>query len=201
MEWMNELSCPFCGCKNISSGEVMTSEENGSTYTQSECQECGALGPRAYLEDGEVDYGDTKAITAWNRRDGVNALLLDLQSIAHDNEYALGDRLQRISCRVSSVVNGSDVDVYTPHLSRIVEQEFDQKDALAVLERGKKSESIKDYAAMFEHVATAEFSHHRMKAVLLSEKVGYTLRNEQKLFAFRGNDEQLAYLLGNQEQR
>ncbi len=59
--------CPFCGATEISDGEVLT-EHDGTTYTQSECQGCGALGPRGHLLPGEVDYGDAKAIEAWNRR-------------------------------------------------------------------------------------------------------------------------------------
>lgn len=59
--------CPFCGSTDISDGEVMT-EHGGAMFTQSECQGCGALGPRAKLANDEPDYGDEKAIAAWNTR-------------------------------------------------------------------------------------------------------------------------------------
>jgi Lar family restriction alleviation protein len=66
---MNETNaCPFCGSHDISDGEVLTANPNGTTTTQSSCNECGALGPEAGLQVGEVDYGSTKAIEAWNRR-------------------------------------------------------------------------------------------------------------------------------------
>jgi hypothetical protein len=62
------LPCPFCGSEDISDGEALTSDPDGVTYTQSECQNCGALGPKGFLEPGEVDYGDAKARAAWSRR-------------------------------------------------------------------------------------------------------------------------------------
>ena len=62
-----QLPCPFCDSSNISAGEVLT-EINANDYAQSECQGCGALGPRAWLAPDEVDYGDVRAIAAWNRR-------------------------------------------------------------------------------------------------------------------------------------
>lgn len=63
-----QACCPFCGSDDISAGEVLTSNDCGGHSTQSECQSCGALGPRAFLSEGEADYGDVKAIAAWNRR-------------------------------------------------------------------------------------------------------------------------------------
>lgn len=59
------LLCPFCGSNDISDGEVLM-EVNGKTFAQSECQGCGALGPRG--ETDGPDYGDERAIAAWNRR-------------------------------------------------------------------------------------------------------------------------------------
>lgn len=65
-----QLPCPFCGSSNISAGEVSTDYAggHGAQCTQSRCDDCGALGPEADLTNGEVDYGDVKAIAAWNRR-------------------------------------------------------------------------------------------------------------------------------------
>lgn len=70
------LPCPFCGSVNTLDGEIL-SERNGNNYSQSVCEDCGACGPEARLKEGEVDYGDTKAIAAWNgrasRADAVSA--------------------------------------------------------------------------------------------------------------------------------
>lgn len=66
-------ACPFCGSTDISDGEIGSHEIVGNQilqYSQSECQECFAVGPRAILLPDEVDYGDIKAIEAWNRRAG-----------------------------------------------------------------------------------------------------------------------------------
>jgi Lar family restriction alleviation protein len=60
--------CPFCGSRNISDGEVSTTDIAGETVVQSMCEDCGACGPGAALDAGEIDYGDVKAIAAWNRR-------------------------------------------------------------------------------------------------------------------------------------
>lgn len=60
--------CPFCGSKDISDGEVLTEYPNGMQTKQSMCNSCKALGPEGALADGEIDYGDVKAIAAWNRR-------------------------------------------------------------------------------------------------------------------------------------
>lgn len=63
------LECPFCGSNEISDGEILTGDpSSGLAHTQSECQSCGAIGPRANLDAGEVDYGCVKAIAAWNHR-------------------------------------------------------------------------------------------------------------------------------------
>lgn len=59
------LPCPFCGSSLVSDGEVL-SEVDGKTFTQSECQACRSLGPMA--ETDGPDYGDVRAIAAWNRR-------------------------------------------------------------------------------------------------------------------------------------
>lgn len=64
-------ACPFCGSTNISSGEVLTSSgvKGGvNAVTQSQCMECGAVGPEAELAEGDADYGCVKSIAAWNRR-------------------------------------------------------------------------------------------------------------------------------------
>jgi Lar family restriction alleviation protein len=76
------LACPFCGSREISDGEVLTGD-GGKTYTQSECQNCGALGPRGYLENGEADLGDLKAIAAWNRRAAIPAAPVQQTDVAH----------------------------------------------------------------------------------------------------------------------
>ncbi|MBB3004433.1 Lar family restriction alleviation protein [Paraburkholderia tropica] len=84
----NQLKpCPFCGSRNISEGEVLSTNPNGAASTQSMCRECGALGPEAHLRDGEVDFGDEKATTAWNTRaalpsDSAGAPLTDVQRAA-----------------------------------------------------------------------------------------------------------------------
>lgn len=62
-------ACPFCGSHNISDGESLSSDADGANLcTQSECLDCGAVGPKAPLLPNEVDYGSVKAIAAWNRR-------------------------------------------------------------------------------------------------------------------------------------
>lgn len=62
------LPCPFCGSHDISDGEMLTEESDGTTYTQSECKGCGAIGPKGFLNRDVADYGCVKAIAAWNRR-------------------------------------------------------------------------------------------------------------------------------------
>ncbi|MGV0128894.1 Lar family restriction alleviation protein [Burkholderia gladioli] len=62
------LPCPFCGCTDISEGEVLTDNPDGGASTQSMCRGCGALGPDAHLREGEVDFGSVKSTAAWNRR-------------------------------------------------------------------------------------------------------------------------------------
>lgn len=62
------LPCPFCGGENISAGETLTTDIAGETVTQSVCMDCGAAGSGTALADGEIDYGDLKAIAAWNKR-------------------------------------------------------------------------------------------------------------------------------------
>ncbi|MES3011971.1 MAG: Lar family restriction alleviation protein [Pseudomonadota bacterium] len=62
------LPCPFCGSTNISDGEISTFEPGVGNYSQSECQDCGALGPCGMHDGDEPDYGSVKAIAAWNRR-------------------------------------------------------------------------------------------------------------------------------------
>lgn len=63
------MPCPFCGSQDVSNGEILT-EMDGKTFVQSECQGCGAAGPRAMV-DGP-DYGASKAIAAWNKRPNRN---------------------------------------------------------------------------------------------------------------------------------
>jgi Lar family restriction alleviation protein len=74
-------SCPFCGSTDISEGEVLTEYPNGKTTTQSMCNNCKALGAEATLSQDEIDYGNAKAIVAWNRRvaQPVSAGLTDEQ--------------------------------------------------------------------------------------------------------------------------
>lgn len=62
------LSCPFCKSEDISDGEILTQGLLSVRYVQSECQNCGAIGPKAYLGATEIDYGDDKARNAWNMR-------------------------------------------------------------------------------------------------------------------------------------
>lgn len=63
---MIRQNCPFCGSADISDGEALTEKPDGTRVTQSQCQGCGAFGPEA-ITDGP-DYGDVRAIEAWNRR-------------------------------------------------------------------------------------------------------------------------------------
>ena len=60
--------CPFCGSTDISQGEIAGWRPHIGNYSQSECNSCGAAGPAAPLLDGEVDYLDQKATSAWNKR-------------------------------------------------------------------------------------------------------------------------------------
>jgi hypothetical protein len=63
------LACPFCGSGNVSDGEILSSDaDGGNRATQSECMNCGAVGPKGALAQDEIDYGSVKAIAAWNRR-------------------------------------------------------------------------------------------------------------------------------------
>lgn len=134
-----QLPCPFCGSSNISAGEVSTDYAggHGAQCTQSRCDDCGALGPEADLINGEVDYGDVKAIAAWNRR-ATESLLRTFLDIIHDNGYAIGDRLQSLSTRIQGILGGDALDKYPPRPQRqvereIVEQEFDAEEARAIL--------------------------------------------------------------------
>ena len=56
-------SCPFCGGRNISIGEVLGERTDGSRYTQSECLSCGAEGPKV-----EGWNRPNTAATAWDTR-------------------------------------------------------------------------------------------------------------------------------------
>jgi hypothetical protein len=67
------LACPFCGSKDVSDGEVLTAYPTGKQTKQSMCNSCKALGSEALLDDGEIDYGDVKAIAAWNTRAALAA--------------------------------------------------------------------------------------------------------------------------------
>jgi len=61
--------CPFCGSDNISTGECLTDLGEGRRSSQSQCLNCGALGPDGILEkDDGPDYGSDKARASWNRR-------------------------------------------------------------------------------------------------------------------------------------
>ena len=68
MSDLKQLKCPFCGSNKISAGEVLTTYGAGQTAAQSMCDDCGALGPEARLPEGDADYGDVRAVEAWNRR-------------------------------------------------------------------------------------------------------------------------------------
>lgn len=65
---MSEMTkeCPFCGSADISDGEMLTEKDDKTRVSQSQCRGCGAFGPEA-ITDGP-DYGDVRAIAAWNRR-------------------------------------------------------------------------------------------------------------------------------------
>lgn len=67
------LACPFCGSENISGGEVMLTTYDNETITHTQCMDCGACGPAVVLPEGDNDYGDIKANTAWNRRAAIAA--------------------------------------------------------------------------------------------------------------------------------
>lgn len=60
------LPCPVCGSNNISDGETLTEFKNGVQTVQSQCEDCNVEGPHAILKSGEIDFGDVKAIAAWN---------------------------------------------------------------------------------------------------------------------------------------
>ncbi len=66
-------SCPFCGGTDISNGEFSTLWPDGRTSVQSSCMGCGAAGPEAFLELGEIDLGDVQSTAAWNTRAALAA--------------------------------------------------------------------------------------------------------------------------------
>lgn len=82
---IEQKPCPFCGSENISAGEASTTDRAGETVTQSVCMDCGACGPGAALGPDEVDYGDVKAVAAWNRRP-LSATIKDIGPIAEAQE-------------------------------------------------------------------------------------------------------------------
>ncbi|MBQ5963187.1 Lar family restriction alleviation protein [Massilia sp. ZL223] len=93
----NLLPCPFCGSANISAGEVLAMDAAGETVKQSVCMDCGACGPGAALDEGEIDYGDVKSSAAWNRR----ALIAQARAAAPTVtaakvETEMAERLRRI---------------------------------------------------------------------------------------------------------
>ena len=59
------LPCPFCGSTNISGGEVLGENRDGTEYKQTGCLDCGALGPMATPADIYDESGCNKA---WNMR-------------------------------------------------------------------------------------------------------------------------------------
>ena len=92
------IPCPFCGSSRISDGEVIIEREDGKVAKQSECQECGALGPQAIV-DGP-DYGDIQAIKAWNRRAALS------HASATAEECSVDDRGIEPDCEALSLMNG-----------------------------------------------------------------------------------------------
>ena len=54
-------------------------------------------------------------------------------SIIHDNELAIGDRLQCLSSQINSILDGEPADKYRPHQPRIKQQEFSREAMLAAL--------------------------------------------------------------------
>jgi hypothetical protein len=59
------LPCPFCGSNNISSGESLGKNSDGTYNKQTGCVDCGALGS---LVDVVDIYDNSGCDAAWNKR-------------------------------------------------------------------------------------------------------------------------------------
>lgn len=59
------LPCPFCGSTNISSGQVMLKDLDGSFTKQTRCEDCGACGSEVVVTD---IYDNSGCDAAWNKR-------------------------------------------------------------------------------------------------------------------------------------
>jgi len=58
--------CPFCGSKDIESGEALIEKED-KLYSQAGCNNCGALGPVKQAHP-ELANRDDASNNAWNIR-------------------------------------------------------------------------------------------------------------------------------------
>lgn len=66
---MITTNCPFCGSADISHAEVTTVNEVNHFVVQSECQGCGALGPKVECKDEPMMHNDEELTrNAWNGR-------------------------------------------------------------------------------------------------------------------------------------
>jgi hypothetical protein len=114
------LPCPFCGSKDISHGEVLTEYPSGLITKQSMCCKCKSLGAEAVMNPDEVDYGDVKAIAAWNKRASAELLLantpVDVEPYAWSsfNTLTQKERIERLP--VQSLQTG--VYKHTPLYTR-----------------------------------------------------------------------------------
>lgn len=62
-------NCPFCGSNNISQGEVLGKNLDGTFYGQHGCLDCGAYGPEVPVEDPSLLPPDYTAMdAAWDKR-------------------------------------------------------------------------------------------------------------------------------------
>ncbi|MFL0802414.1 MAG: Lar family restriction alleviation protein [Agarilytica sp.] len=59
--------CPFCGSREIESGEALI-EREGNFYSQAGCRDCGALGPVRPADMDSASERNTNSDNAWNMR-------------------------------------------------------------------------------------------------------------------------------------
>jgi hypothetical protein len=117
MDEYKQLSCPFYGSENISSGEILFTDIAGESVTQSMCEDFGALGPGACLATDEVDYGDVKAIAAWNRR---------APSIPQPQSLLSDEEIKDVMCKTTLRGFVSSFDMVT--IARAIESKVRQQD-------------------------------------------------------------------------
>ncbi|WP_186057748.1 Lar family restriction alleviation protein [Burkholderia gladioli] len=140
------LPCPFCGCTDISEGEVLTDNPDGGASTQSMCRGCGALGPDAHLREGEVDFGSVKSTAAWNRRasrapaitmpplnDAMRAVLTNENCI-----YGTPDELYAALVKAAPAISESDLLTLLPGTTYMDEPDGGSPSLLEQLQRMAK---------------------------------------------------------------